>query len=35
MSRQDEVFEIKGFEENRRLSERDVPTIPTMKSLDK
>lgn len=35
MSGQDEVFEIKGFEENRRLSERDVPTIPTMKSLEK
>lgn len=35
MSRQDEAFEIKGFEEDSRLSERDISTIPTMKSLDK
>ena len=32
MSGQDEAFEIRGFKENHRLSERDIPTIPTMKS---
>ncbi len=35
MGRQGKILEIQGFDENCRLSERDISTIPTMKSLDK
>jgi len=35
MGRQNEILEIRGFDENCRLPERDISTIPTMKSLEK
>ncbi len=33
MGRQGKILEIQRFDENCRLPERDISTIPTMKSL--